>query len=94
MDLQNNNAGEFPLWLSRLRTQHSVCQDASSTPGLSQWVKDLALPQAVVTDVASFGIAVAVAAAAPIRPLIRELPYALEKKTSPKDGSVIDSGIE
>ena len=36
---------EFPLWLSGLRTQHSVYEDVSSIPGLTQWIKDLALPQ-------------------------------------------------
>ena len=35
---------EFPLWLSGLRTQHSVRKDSGSIPGLTQWVKDLALP--------------------------------------------------
>ena len=45
---------EFPLWLSRSRTQHNVHEDASSIPDLCQWVKGLMLPQgdAYVIDVA------------------------------------------
>ena len=39
---------EFLLWLSGLRIQHSVHEDASSIPGLAQWVKESALPQAGV----------------------------------------------
>ena len=37
---------EFPYWLSRLRTQHSVHDNVGSTPGLAHWIKDLELPQA------------------------------------------------
>ena len=37
---------EFPLWLSKLRTRHRVSKDAGSIPGLTQWVKDLVVPQA------------------------------------------------
>ena len=37
---------EFLLWLSRLSTQDSVHDDAGSSPGLIQWVKDSALLQA------------------------------------------------
>ena len=45
---------EFPLWLSRQRTRHSVNKDGDSIPGLAQWVKGLALLQAMawVADVA------------------------------------------
>ena len=35
---------EFPLWLSELRTRHSISEVAGSIPGLTQWVKDLGLP--------------------------------------------------
>ena len=60
------NPREFPLCLSGLRTQHSVCEDVGSIPGLSQWVKDLVL----------LWLWHRLAAAARIRPLAQELPYA------------------
>ena len=31
---------EFPLWLSGVRTQHCLCEDVGSIPGLAQCVKD------------------------------------------------------
>ena len=54
--LKNDLATEFPLWLSRLRTQHSVREDAGSIPSLDQSYKDLLLSQAVlyVIDEAQF----------------------------------------
>ena len=36
------------MWLSGLRTQHRLGEDADLILSLPQWVKDLALPQAVV----------------------------------------------
>ena len=38
-----NSAQEFPLWLSRVRTQQSLHEDAGLIPGLTQWVKDPAV---------------------------------------------------
>ena len=32
--------GEFPLWLSRLRTPASIHENSRLIPGLAQWVKD------------------------------------------------------
>ena len=40
---------EFPLWLSGLKTQHCLCDNAGLIPGFTQWVKDPTLPQAVVS---------------------------------------------
>ena len=45
---------EFPLWLSGLRTQHSTCEDAGLSSGLTQAGEGLALLQGAVevTDAA------------------------------------------
>ena len=39
---------EIPTVTQELRTQHSVCEDVGSVPGLAQWVKDLVFLQAAV----------------------------------------------
>ena len=39
---------EFPLWLSRLRTPHSLCDDVGLILVLTLGVKDLLLPLAAV----------------------------------------------
>ena len=66
--------GEFPLWLSRLKTWSCLCKDAGSIPGLAQWVKDLVLPQGGHRLQMYLGSCVAMAvaqtaAAAPVWPL-------------------------
>ena len=60
---------EFPLWLSGLRTQHSVCENVGSIPGLDRWVKDSALPRAA--DLVLPWLWCRLAAAALIQPLWR-----------------------
>ena len=45
---QDEEREEFASWLSRLRSRRSVGEDASSIPGLDQWVKEPVSPQAVV----------------------------------------------
>ena len=63
---------EFLLWLSRLRTRHSAHVNAGLIPGLTQWVKDLALPQ----DLVLLWAGRRTAATAPIQLLAWELSYA------------------
>ena len=41
--LKRHTTVEFPLWLSGLRTCHSLYEEAGLIPGLTQWLKDLAL---------------------------------------------------
>ena len=67
--LQNANK-EFLLWLSGLRTQHSVFEDAGWIHGLTLWVKDTVLPHSVAQ------VADGAAAVALILALTWELPQA------------------
>ena len=92
MFIKNTIVWKFPLWLSRLRTLQSVCEVQSrallggfKNPVLLQaaaWVEDVAQ----IWYCCGCGIAVAMvllwlwhrpAAAAMIRPLAWELPYAV-----------------
>ena len=45
---KKKTSSDFPLWLRSIRTPHGVHKDAVSNPGIIWWVKDPALPQAVV----------------------------------------------
>ena len=75
---------EFPLWLSRLRNQHSVPKDTGSNPGLSVWLKDPALIQAAVQiadevqiwHCCGCGVGQKLEVAALILPLAWEIPCA------------------
>ena len=73
---------EFLLWLSRLRTQPCLCDNAGSIPGLAWWVKDLVLPQVVTQNCSCHGCGVV--CSSNLTPA-QKLPYAagcgLKKKT-------------
>ena len=83
--------GEFLLWLSRLRTRYSGCEDAGSIPGLAQGVNDPAWPQAVaqVADVAQklccCGCGIGQQLQLQFDPLAQELPYARGAALKPKN---------
>ena len=62
------------MWLSSLRSRHSLCKDAGSVPGLVQWVRDPALASAPVP--ALLWLWHRLSAAASIGPLAQELAYA------------------
>ena len=69
------------MWLSSLRTQHSVHEDAGSIPGLALRVKDgvatsCGISHRCGSDQVLLWLWCRLAAAALIQPLALELPYA------------------
>ena len=82
------------MCLSWLRTRPGVCEDAGSVPGLTRWVKDLALLQASAWVWHCCGCGVKLAATALILPLAQELPYvagmAIKRKTGAEEGRPLD----
>ena len=82
------------MWVSRLKAQHSFYEDAGLIPGLPQQVKDLGIAASCGVghrcglDPVLRLVVAQPAAAALIRPLAWELPYAagavLNKRTNKK----------
>ena len=68
---------EFPLWLSGLRPQHGLCEDAGSIPRLPQWVKDPTLPQAAAQIWCGCGCGIGLSYSSNSIPA-QELPHATE----------------
>ena len=64
------------MWLSRLRTQHSVRENIGLTPGITQKVKGSDIATSCGSDPELLRLWLWLAAAALIRPLAWELPYA------------------
>ena len=85
---------ELPLWLNRLRTQGSLCEDAGSIPGLARWLRSCIATSCSVAHSCSLDLVLPwlwcrLAAVVLNQPLAQELPYATGVAVKKKERKMV-----